>query len=91
MYTKIGSVAVGTCVCVVPPITPFPATGVVISGTPQFLELGVPVAVAGTSLVMFPCGTSTIIPISPNFLVGGVPVSSPGDTTIGCGMGTITL
>ncbi len=91
MYTKVGSVAMGTCVCVVPPVTPFPATGVVISGDPNFLQEGLPVAVAGTSMVMFPCGTSTIIPTKTDFLLGGVPVSSPGDTTIGCGMGTITL
>ena len=91
MYTKIGSVAMGTCVCVVPPITPFPATGVVINGNSQFLDMGIPVAVGGLSLVMFPCGTSTIVPVKTDFLLGGAPVSSPGDSTIGCGMGTIIL
>ena len=91
MYTRIGSVAVGTCICVVPPIVPFPATGVVVTGDPKFLQEGLPVAVGGMSIVMFPCGTSIIVPIKTDFLLGGIPVSSPGDTTVGCGMGTITL
>jgi len=91
MYTKVGSIAIGTCVCVVPPVTPFPATGVVVNGHQQFLDTGIPVATAGLSLVMFPCGTSTIIPALSVFLLAGPPVSSPGDTTVGCGMGSITL
>ena len=86
----VGDVVPGICVCVVPPVTPFPATGVVITGNAQFTTGGIPVAVAGVSMVMFPCGTSVIVPNNFSFNLAGSPVATLGATVAGCGNGTLT-
>lgn len=85
----VGDVVPGICVCVVPPITPFPATGVIANGALNIVTSGSPIAVAGSSMVIFPCGTSVIIPNNFNFITGGLPVSTTGATVSGCGNGVL--
>jgi len=90
LIAKVGDVAPGICVCVAYPMSPYPATGVVMSGNTDITTGGSPVAMAGTSLVSFPCGTSVIVPGGVSFTSGGVPLSKLGDTVSGCGNGVLT-
>lgn len=89
IVAKVGDVAPGMCVCVPVPPGPFPATGVVTTGSPLFLTSGMPIAVAGLSIVMYPCGTSMVVPSSVSLLIAGVSAAEMGNTVIGCGMGTL--
>ena len=82
-FTKVGDVVPGICGCSAPP---YPAVGVVSSGTPNFTESGVPIATM-SSLVLFPCGTSTIIAIGTNWIDSGLSLSRTGDQVVGCGSG----
>lgn len=92
IVSKMGDMAMGTCVCAP---SPFPAAGIVMTGTSQLITSGTPAAQAGISIVMFPCGTSVIIPSGVSFISGGVPLAKLGDTVVGCGngvlMGTSTI
>lgn len=89
IVAKVGDVAPGTCVCVPVPPGPFPATGVVMSGSSIMTTTGLPIAVSGLSVVMFPCGTSVIVPGTPSLLDMGAPVAKTGDMVTGCGIGTL--
>lgn len=89
LVAKIGDVAPGTCVCVVPPVTPFPATGVVMSSSSIISSSGIPLALAGISIVVFPCGTSIIVPSGVSFTTSGTPLAKTGDSVTGCGIGTL--
>lgn len=82
-FTKIGDVVPGVCTCATPP---FPATGLVSSGTMNFTETGIPIA-TNTSLVTFPCGISSIISANVNWLDMGLSLSRTGDQVVGCGVG----
>lgn len=92
ILSKIGDTAIGTCVC---SPSPFPAVGIVMTGSTQVISGGMPIAQGGISIVMFPCGTSVIIPMGVSFISGGVPLAKLGDTVVGCGngilMGTSTI
>lgn len=83
-FTRIGDVVPGTCVCAYPP---FPATGMVATGTMNFTEMGLMIA-TNTSMVTFPCGTSIIVSANFNWLDIGLGLSRTGDQVVGCGMGT---
>ena len=87
LIAKVGDVASGTCVCAT---NPFPATGVVTSGSPMVSTTGIPIALGQLSIVLFPCGTSTIMSPAINFTTGGIPVSKNGDSVLGCGNGILT-
>ena len=63
-FAKVGDVALGICVCAYPP---YPATGSVVTGSPNFLEAGIPIAIMN-SMVTFPCGTSLIIATDFNWI-----------------------
>lgn len=89
IVAKVGDVASGTCVCVPVPPGPFPATGVIMNGSPMVTTTGLPIAVSGLSMVMFPCGTSIIVPGTPTLLNAGAPSSKMGDVVTGCGIGTL--
>ena len=82
------SIAVGTCYCVPTPPGPYPATGIIITGSPDSFESGMNVAFT-TSSVIFPCGSSTIITGSSQFLKNGNLVARTSDSVTGCGVGTI--
>lgn len=82
-FTKVGDSVPGMCLCAP---TPFPATGVVTSGTTNFLEGGVFIA-TNTSMVTFPCGTSIIISSNIGWLDIGLGLSRLGDNVVGCGSG----
>lgn len=82
-FVRISDVVPGVCNCSVPP---FPATGIVSSGTMNFTEMGLPIA-TNTSMVIFPCGTSTIISTNFNWLDTGLGLSRTGDQVVGCGTG----
>ena len=84
----VGSIAPGVCYCVPYPPGPFPATGIVVSGAPAYLDSGAPVAHVG-SLVMYPCGSSAIISGSIMELVNGMPVAHTSSSVSGCGIGTL--
>ena len=83
-FAKVGDVALGICVCAYPP---YPATGSVVTGSPNFLEAGIPIAIMN-SMVTFPCGTSTIISANFNWIDLGLGLSRTGDQVVGCGIGT---
>ena len=84
-FAKVGDVALGICVCAYPP---YPATGSVVTGSPNFLEAGIPIAIMN-SMVTFPCGTSLIIATDFNWIDIGLPLARTGDQVVGCGMGTV--
>ena len=84
-FVKVGDSVPGVCVCAYPP---FPATGLVMMGTPNFIELGMPIAM-NTGMVMFPCGTSTIIATGFNWIDVGLALARTGDQVTGCGIGTV--
>jgi len=86
IVATVGDVAVGTCVC---PVPPFPATGTVVTGDPQFTTSGKPLSLVGTSVVMFPCGSSVIVSGAPQFLSTGTMLGRLGDSVVGCGVGTL--
>ncbi len=92
IISKVTDLAIGTCVC---SPSPFPATGIVMNGSTQVMTGGLPAAQAGVSIVMFPCGTSVIVPTGVSFISGGLPLAKMGDTVVGCGngvlMGTSTI
>lgn len=84
--SKVGDIAMGTCVCA---SNPFPATGVVTSGSAMISTTGIPIAVGNFSIVTFPCGTSTIISPQISLKTAGMSVSKSGDSVVGCGNGTL--
>lgn len=84
--SKVGDIAMGTCVCAT---NPFPATGVVTSGSALVSTTGIPISLGGFSIVTFPCGTSTIISPQVSFRTGGISVSKNGDSVAGCGNGVL--
>ena len=88
LAAKVGDVAPGTCVCATS--NPYPATGVVTTGSAQLLTAGTPVALGVSSIVMFPCGTSIITATSVSLLTTGMQVARMGDVVSGCGNGTLT-
>jgi len=88
MVAKMGDIAIGTCICVVPPVTPFPATGVITTGNVLLLTTGLPVA-DNLSIVMFPCGPAMIIAPQISFISGPGILARTGNMTTGCGIGTV--
>ena len=84
-FAKVGDSVPGICGCSAPP---FPASGLIISGTPNFIEAGLPIAM-NTGMVLFPCGTSTIIATGFNWIDVGLALARTGDQAVGCGTGTI--
>ena len=89
LVAKVGDVAPGICVCVPYPVPPYPATGVVMTGSSTITSSGIPLAVAGLSIVVYPCGTSIIAPLGPNLSNAGMPLAKTGCVVSGCGNGTL--
>jgi hypothetical protein len=85
IVAKVGDVAPGMCMCVPYPPGPYPATGVVMTGSALVSTTGIPIADA-SSIVMYPCGTSVIIATGVNLLMA----ARTGDVVTGCGVGTLT-
>lgn len=81
----VGSTAFGTCICAT---NPYPAVGIVISGSPLYMENGLPVATVGSVLV-FPCGSSVITTGSVMEFSTGLPVALTGSVVVGCGNGVL--
>jgi uncharacterized Zn-binding protein involved in type VI secretion len=81
----VSSIAFGTCTCT--PI-PYPAVGLVISGSPLYMENGLPVATVG-SVLIFPCGSSIITTGSVMEFSTGLPVALTGSVVVGCGNGIL--
>lgn len=89
LLAKVGDVVPGVCVCVPTPPGPFPATGVVMTGTPLMTHAGMPIAMVGLSIIMFPCGPSVITAGAMNFNIGGMMAGRLGSPVTGCGIGTL--
>lgn len=81
----VNSTAFGTCVC---SPNPYPAVGLVISGSPLYMENGLPVATVG-SVLIFPCGSSVITTGSVMEFSTGLPVALTGSVVVGCGNGIL--
>lgn len=85
---KVGDTVIGICLCVPTPPGPFPATGIITTGSSMLTTTGLPIAITG-SLVMFPCGTATIIASNPRVLDTALSVARTGDQVTGCATGTV--
>jgi len=57
LVARTGDIALGTCVCVTYPQTPYPIAGVIGTGAPNFLTGGMAAALGNSTLVSFPCTT----------------------------------
>lgn len=86
ILARVGDVVVGICYG---PDGPYPATGVITTGSPRNVETGTPVSRVSDA-VMWPCGISIIVTGSPRYIESGVPVARIGDSVQGIGTGIIT-
>lgn len=86
LVSRIGDVATGVCPC--PPGGMCPATGIVTTGSPIYLEQ-TPIARIG-DIVMFPCGGFVINMGFPTFIEAGMPVAEISSTCTGVGFGTLS-
>ena len=81
MRVRLGDTAFGTCFWP-PPVGPQPAVGIIISGNPQELSGGLPVA-GVSDMVAFPCGIGLIMAGAPTDMnlfpqsSVGAPISGP--------------
>jgi len=89
IVAKVGDVVPGMCLCVPVPPGPYPATGIVMTGSPTLTTTGIPIAMSSISVVMYPCGTSIIVAGAPSILSASMPVAKSGDVVSGCGSGTL--
>jgi len=86
LAVRIGDVAVGTCVC---PPTICPVSGIVASGSFQYLEGMMPLARMG-DVVIFPCGAFVIAGGSFTTIELGLPAAQLGSPCIGgLGLGIV--
>ena len=86
LVVRIGDVAIGLCPC---PPSMCPASGIVASGSFNYIEGGPPLARLG-DIVMFPCGSFIITTGTFSFIEGGLPATQIGASCVGAGTGIIT-
>lgn len=82
--SRIGDIAVGTCVCHSPPI---PWVGICVTGANSVLTNGQPTTRIGDIFVS--CHAGIVISGSGTVITEGSPTARIGDITTGCGQGTI--
>lgn len=85
LFARIGDSVIGTCLCATPP---YPAVGVISTGDPMHIDMGMPVARIG-DMAIFPCGSAVITTGTPMDISTAMPVARMGDVVAGCATGTI--
>jgi len=86
LAVRIGDVAIGLCPC---PPSMCPASGIVASGSFQYIEGQSPLARLG-DIVMFPCGGFIITSGTFKMIEAGLPATQIGASCVGAGTGIIT-
>lgn len=82
--SKIGDIAVGTCVCHNPPI---PWVGIAVTGANSVLTNGNPTC--RISDIFLSCHAGIVASGAGSVIAEGSPVARIGDVTVGCGIGVI--